>query len=86
VVVTPAQKSGTFTTTCACPYLITRIAYVPAHAFGRTQWRSYIRMVGVRGHHAHRSASMIFSDFKKSRGEVRSTGGLAPLTPFRKRT
>jgi len=45
VVVTLAQKSGTFTTTCACHCLIARIANGPAYAFGRTQWRSYIRLV-----------------------------------------
>ena len=46
VVVTLAQKSGTFTTTCAFAYLIARIAYVPAYAFGWSPWRSYIWFVG----------------------------------------
>lgn len=46
VVVTMAEKSGTFTTTCAYTYLIARIAYVPAYAFGLSPWRSYIWFVG----------------------------------------
>lgn len=46
VVVTLANKSGTFTTTCAYAYLIARIAYVPAYAFGLSPWRSYIWFVG----------------------------------------
>lgn len=46
VVVTLGEKSGTFTATCAYIYLIARIAYVPAYAFGWTPWRSYIWFVG----------------------------------------
>ena len=46
VVVTLAQKSGTFTTTCAYTYLIARIAYIPAYAFGWAPWRSCIWFVG----------------------------------------
>lgn len=46
VVVTLTEKSSTFTTTCAFAYLIARIAYVPAYAFGWTPWRSYIWGVG----------------------------------------
>jgi uncharacterized MAPEG superfamily protein len=46
VVVTLAEKSGTLTGTCAYIYLIARIAYIPAYAFGWTPWRSYIWFVG----------------------------------------
>lgn len=46
VVVTLANKSGTLTTTCAYAYLIARIAYIPAYAFGWTPWRSYIWFIG----------------------------------------
>ena len=46
VVVTLGEKSGTFTTTCAYTYLIARIAYIPAYAFGWTPWRSYIWFAG----------------------------------------
>ncbi|WP_299622161.1 MAPEG family protein [uncultured Tateyamaria sp.] len=46
VVVTVAEKSGTLTATCAYIYLIARIAYVPAYAFGLSPWRSYIWFVG----------------------------------------
>lgn len=46
VVVTLGEKSGTFTTTCAILYLIARIAYIPAYAFGWSPWRSYIWFVG----------------------------------------
>ena len=46
VVVTLADKSGTLTATCAYIYLIARVAYVPAYAFGWTPWRSYIWFVG----------------------------------------
>lgn len=47
VVVTLAGKSGTFTSSCAYIYLIARIFYVPAYAFGWTPWRSLIWMVGL---------------------------------------
>ncbi|WP_420012735.1 MAPEG family protein [Tateyamaria sp.] len=46
VAVTVAEKSGTLTATCAYIYLIARIAYVPAYAFGLSPWRSYIWFVG----------------------------------------
>ncbi|MEO9684702.1 MAG: MAPEG family protein [Tateyamaria sp.] len=46
VVVTLADKSTTVTAICAYAYLIARIAYVPAYAFGWTPWRTYIWIVG----------------------------------------
>ena len=35
-----------FTAACAWTYLIARILYVPAYAFGLVPWRSLIWMVG----------------------------------------
>ncbi|MEM6372767.1 MAG: MAPEG family protein [Pseudomonadota bacterium] len=46
LVVTLGEKSGTLTATCAYTYLIARIAYIPAYAFGWVPWRSYIWCVG----------------------------------------
>ena len=46
VVVTLADKSNTFTATCAYLYLTARIAYIPAYALGWSPWRSYIWAVG----------------------------------------
>ncbi|WP_299283793.1 MAPEG family protein [uncultured Tateyamaria sp.] len=46
VIVTLADKSTSFTALCAYTYLIARIAYVPAYAFGLSPWRSYIWFVG----------------------------------------
>jgi uncharacterized MAPEG superfamily protein len=46
IVVTLADQSTPFTTTCAWTYLIARILYVPAYAFGLSPWRSLIWAVG----------------------------------------
>jgi len=45
-VITLSDQSTPFTATCAWTYLGTRIAYVPAYAFGLTPWRSVIWSVG----------------------------------------
>jgi len=45
--VTELSGQGTpFTAACAWAYLIARVAYVPAYAFGLTPWRSLIWSVG----------------------------------------
>ena len=46
VVVTLSGQSGPFTAACAWVYLIARVLYVPAYAFGLVPWRSLIWMVG----------------------------------------
>ena len=46
VVVTLGGASSGFTATCAWIYLIARILYVPAYAFGWVPWRSVIWAVG----------------------------------------
>lgn len=46
VVVTLSEQSTPFTAACAYGYLIARIAYVPAYAFGLTPWRSLIWFIG----------------------------------------
>lgn len=46
VVVTLSGQSSGFTAACAWTYLIARILYVPAYAFGLVPWRSLIWMVG----------------------------------------
>ena len=45
VVVLSGQSSG-FTAACAWAFLIARIVYVPAYAFGWAPWRSFIWAVG----------------------------------------
>ncbi|MGB1209138.1 MAG: MAPEG family protein, partial [Paracoccaceae bacterium] len=45
-VITLSDQSTALTTACAWVYLIARILYVPAYAFGWTPWRSVIWMVG----------------------------------------
>ncbi|WP_299151385.1 MAPEG family protein [uncultured Tateyamaria sp.] len=47
VVVTLTDQSTPFTAFCGYAYLIARIAYVPAYAFGLSPWRSYIWFVGL---------------------------------------
>ncbi|MFL4468629.1 MAPEG family protein [Tateyamaria armeniaca] len=59
VVVTLGEKSGTFTTICAYIYLIARIAYIPAYAFGWSPWRSYIWMTGFSATTAMLIAALI---------------------------
>jgi uncharacterized MAPEG superfamily protein len=46
VVVTLSGQSSGFTAACAWIYLIARVLYVPAYAFGLVPWRSLIWMVG----------------------------------------
>ncbi|MFN3970263.1 MAG: MAPEG family protein [Gemmobacter sp.] len=46
VVVTLSNQSTGFTAACAWTYLIARILYVPAYAFGLVPWRSVIWFVG----------------------------------------
>ncbi len=45
-VTTLSDQSTPFTAACAHAYLIARVAYVPAYAFGLTPWRSIIWVVG----------------------------------------
>lgn len=46
VVVTLGDAASGLTAACAWLYLIARILYVPAYAFGWSPWRSVIWMVG----------------------------------------
>lgn len=46
VVVTLGDQSTPVTATCAWVYLIARVFYVPAYAFGLSPWRSLIWMAG----------------------------------------
>ena len=46
VVVTLSGQSSGFTAACGWTYLIARVLYVPAYAFGLVPWRSLIWMVG----------------------------------------
>ena len=46
VVVTLSDQSSTFAAACAWTYLVARVLYVPAYAFGLVPWRSLIWMVG----------------------------------------
>jgi uncharacterized MAPEG superfamily protein len=46
VVVTLSGQSSGFTAACAWVYLVARVLYVPAYAFGLVPWRSLIWMVG----------------------------------------
>lgn len=46
VVVTLGDQSTGFTATCAWVYLVARVLYVPAYAFGWTPWRSLIWAFG----------------------------------------
>lgn len=46
VVITLSGQSSTLTASCAWIYLVARILYVPAYAFGLVPWRSVIWAVG----------------------------------------
>ena len=46
VVVTLSAQATAFTAACAWVYLIARVVYVPAYAFGWRPWRSFIWVVG----------------------------------------
>ena len=45
-VITLSDQSTSFTAACAYVYLIARILYIPAYAFGLSPWRSYIWFAG----------------------------------------
>jgi uncharacterized MAPEG superfamily protein len=45
-VVTLSSQSTPFTAACAWTYLVARVLYVPAYAFGLVPWRSLIWAVG----------------------------------------
>ena len=59
LVTTLSDQSTPFTAACAYAYLIARIAYVPAYAFGWVPWRSYIWMVGFAATTAMLVAALI---------------------------
>jgi uncharacterized MAPEG superfamily protein len=46
IVITISGQSTAFTGTLAVIYLIARIVYIPAYAFGWVPWRSYIWFAG----------------------------------------
>ncbi len=46
ILVTLSEQGTAFTAICAWAYLVARILYVPAYAFGWRPWRSLIWMVG----------------------------------------
>ncbi len=46
LVVTFAEASNSFTIACAYIYLIARVLYIPAYAFGWVPWRSFIWFAG----------------------------------------
>jgi len=46
VVITISDQSTTYTGALAIIYLIARVAYIPAYAFGWVPWRSYIWCTG----------------------------------------
>ncbi len=46
VVVSLGQASSPFTAACAWTYLVARILYVPAYAFGLVPWRSVVWLIG----------------------------------------
>jgi uncharacterized MAPEG superfamily protein len=45
-VITISDQSTTYTGTLAVIYLVARILYIPAYAFGLAPWRSYIWFAG----------------------------------------
>lgn len=47
LVVTLSGQSTTFTSGCAWLYLLARVLYIPAYAFGWVPWRSFIWMIGL---------------------------------------
>ncbi len=46
LVLTLSGQSGPFTAACAWIYLVARVLYVPAYAFGLSPWRSLIWFTG----------------------------------------
>lgn len=59
VVVTLSGESSGFTAACAWIYLIARILYVPAYAFGLVPWRSVVWFVGLAATLAMIVASLV---------------------------
>lgn len=47
LVLTVSGQSNSFTATCSWVYLIARLLYAPAYAFGWTPWRTVIWIVGL---------------------------------------
>jgi uncharacterized MAPEG superfamily protein len=58
-VVTLSSQSTPFTAACAWTYLVARVLYVPAYAFGLVPWRSLIWAVGFLATVAMIGASML---------------------------
>jgi uncharacterized MAPEG superfamily protein len=58
-VVTLSSQSTPFTATCAWVYLVARVLYVPAYAFGLVPWRSLIWAVGFLATVAMIGASLL---------------------------
>ena len=58
-VVTLSNQSTPFTAACAWTYLIARVLYVPAYAFGLVPWRSLIWAVGFLATVAMIGASLL---------------------------
>ena len=59
LVVTLSNQSTPFTATCAYAYLVARLLYIPAYAFGWRPWRSAIWAVGFFATNAMIVASLI---------------------------
>jgi uncharacterized MAPEG superfamily protein len=59
LVVTLSDQSTPFTATCAYAYLVARLLYIPAYAFGWRPWRSAIWAVGFFATNAMIVASLI---------------------------
>jgi uncharacterized MAPEG superfamily protein len=58
-VVTLSNQSTPFTAACAWTYLVARVLYVPAYAFGLVPWRSVIWAVGFLATVAMIGASLL---------------------------
>jgi len=59
LLVTLSNQSTAFTATCAYAYLVARLLYIPAYAFGWRPWRSAIWAVGFFATNAMIVASLI---------------------------
>ena len=59
LVVTLSNQSTPLTATCAYAYLVARLLYIPAYAFGWHPWRSAIWAVGFFATNAMIVASLI---------------------------
>lgn len=47
LVVTLSDRASAFTAACAWIFVVARVLYLPAYAFGWTPWRSLIWLVGL---------------------------------------